>query len=647
MYLVVFAMAAWGSSVRRRAISSAHVDVPIGGLSPELDGYRIAHVSDLHIGNFDGLTRGKQWAARVNALAPDLVAVTGDLVTRRHGLLRRRRDRHRARWPAKMACSVSMGNHDQAEPGLATTRLIEARGSRVLRNASEVVCAGVGAARGRGHRRPHDGQGRHRSHTRGSSPRRTDNPSLSLSRFLRCGGRARRHTGPLGACAQAVQSRCPSRRDVFSLSRLARQASAGLHIRGKSRLYVNRGLGTTGPPLRISIPRDRGVHAAPRLVASRRPSGARLRCGDGPCRHSYSRRRTLGASRIVCGELLLPSPLSAGVSLLDAPKPSPAEFVTPAVFRYHPHEAAPMTARAMLPDGSVVFAGQRGERWLVSPGAKTATSAAEIRARGTRPHSAKGSRVRFRGEERHELRIGSSRGQLLRSRAPLEPLVRIGAAGTVLVGVRRDGAIVPQRRRWRRVGARRTGRCAFPTTSLSVPTVKGSRSRCPERFFETNDFGASFSELALPSAGAEELVLDESAGVVVTGGEDRPRTATVGSREPNTPCRPPRRSRRGRNESASQCLSGRALESRCRRAAPCINRGPMGWEVATQKTERPQTEDQLDLGEWPVRRQSGRDAAPVHEGMHLVANRRKRARPVRRVLPGEDPVAVGPHRDPP
>ena len=102
-------------------------------------------MSDLHIGNFDGLARGKQWADRVNALAPDLVAVTGDLVTTGTAFY----DDVAAvigRIAGKDGVFVSMGNHDQADPGLPGTRLIEPDGPRVLRNDPEVVWRGRGAS---------------------------------------------------------------------------------------------------------------------------------------------------------------------------------------------------------------------------------------------------------------------------------------------------------------------------------------------------------------------------------------------------------------------------------------------------------------------------------------------------------------------
>jgi len=59
------------------------VHVPIAGLPAELDGLRIALVSDLHMIEID--SREKKATALINELQPDLIAVTGDLM--RHTVL--------------------------------------------------------------------------------------------------------------------------------------------------------------------------------------------------------------------------------------------------------------------------------------------------------------------------------------------------------------------------------------------------------------------------------------------------------------------------------------------------------------------------------------------------------------------------------
>jgi hypothetical protein len=56
------------------------VDIPIQGLHPDLVGFRIAQISDLHVGR----TIRKRYVTRVveltKSLQPDLIALTGDMV---------------------------------------------------------------------------------------------------------------------------------------------------------------------------------------------------------------------------------------------------------------------------------------------------------------------------------------------------------------------------------------------------------------------------------------------------------------------------------------------------------------------------------------------------------------------------------------
>jgi predicted MPP superfamily phosphohydrolase len=112
--LVVLGLAvgalAWGwfeaGWVRLRTL-----DVPVPGLAPELDGLRIAHLSDFHFGipsrGSRAVERAVDW---VESRRPDLTLVTGDLVSRPSGEERL----HRAleRLPNTLAI---LGNHDLAE----------------------------------------------------------------------------------------------------------------------------------------------------------------------------------------------------------------------------------------------------------------------------------------------------------------------------------------------------------------------------------------------------------------------------------------------------------------------------------------------------------------------------------------------------
>lgn len=70
---------AWGFRYGAQHLEVTSLEIPIPGLSERLRGLRVAHLSDLHIGN--GTEGGRLTAIveKTNALAPDLVVITGDL----------------------------------------------------------------------------------------------------------------------------------------------------------------------------------------------------------------------------------------------------------------------------------------------------------------------------------------------------------------------------------------------------------------------------------------------------------------------------------------------------------------------------------------------------------------------------------------
>jgi predicted MPP superfamily phosphohydrolase len=70
--------AAWRRA--RRLAEVVRIELPIAGLHPALDGFRIAQISDLHVGPTIRAPMIEAVVARVNELQPDLVALTGDLV---------------------------------------------------------------------------------------------------------------------------------------------------------------------------------------------------------------------------------------------------------------------------------------------------------------------------------------------------------------------------------------------------------------------------------------------------------------------------------------------------------------------------------------------------------------------------------------
>lgn len=77
---VTLAISALGLFNARRLAQVVEVKVPLAGLPPALHGFRIAQISDIHVGPTIKRDYLARIVARVNALEPDLVAITGDLV---------------------------------------------------------------------------------------------------------------------------------------------------------------------------------------------------------------------------------------------------------------------------------------------------------------------------------------------------------------------------------------------------------------------------------------------------------------------------------------------------------------------------------------------------------------------------------------
>ena len=104
---IAIASAAWGwfeaGWLRRRVL-----EVEVERLPAELDGLRIAHLSDFHLGvagrGRNAVEDAVEWVA---SRRPDIVCVTGDLVSRRSGMPLAERLLARLG-----GCFVVLGNHD-------------------------------------------------------------------------------------------------------------------------------------------------------------------------------------------------------------------------------------------------------------------------------------------------------------------------------------------------------------------------------------------------------------------------------------------------------------------------------------------------------------------------------------------------------
>jgi uncharacterized protein len=230
--------------------------VRIDGLPRELDGYRIGQLSDVHCGPNTPAHRVRRWVDRLNALDLDLMTVTGDLIT--HGSSHvsdvaaalgglRARD-------GVYAC---MGNHDYFTDGEHLVRQLTQYGLTVLRNRGVIVerdgaklyVAGVD-----------DTWSSRHDVARALADRPAGAPTVLLAHDpnLFPEAIARDVELTLSGHTHGGQLAVPGVRRL-SLARFITEFTAGLYRRGRSWLYVNRGAGTTGPPVRLGAPAELAV----------------------------------------------------------------------------------------------------------------------------------------------------------------------------------------------------------------------------------------------------------------------------------------------------------------------------------------------------------------------------------------------------
>lgn len=254
-----------GYTVGRRALTVTRLRIAVSGLPPALAGFRIAHLSDLHVGQYLDTDELEAHVRRVNDLAPDLVCITGDLVdradtcTRAFPVLAGLRARH--------GVLVTLGNHDVAAGADAVTRALRRHTPfTVLRDASvDVVVDGARLTvlgvddLGRDWAR---GVPEHPALPRLASGTRAGAVVVVLSHRPDCFPQAaalgahlvlsgHTHGGQLGVPGLLG-------RRVRNLAEFITRYDRGVFRQGAATLVVSRGLGFTGQPVRLFTPREIG-----------------------------------------------------------------------------------------------------------------------------------------------------------------------------------------------------------------------------------------------------------------------------------------------------------------------------------------------------------------------------------------------------
>lgn len=74
-----FAIGLYGNNVERKMTVDRNYDIPVKNLPEELEGFTIAQISDVHLGQFFSLEDLEKLLTRIANAKPDLLAITGDI----------------------------------------------------------------------------------------------------------------------------------------------------------------------------------------------------------------------------------------------------------------------------------------------------------------------------------------------------------------------------------------------------------------------------------------------------------------------------------------------------------------------------------------------------------------------------------------
>jgi uncharacterized protein len=240
------------------AIAVKEVRVRLNRLPKEQHGLTIAQLTDVHVGPTIGRAFIEEIVRRTNELAPDIVAITGDLVD---GSVAELGDAVAplANLKAKHGVFFVTGNHEYFSGATAWINELSRMGIRVLRNERVPIGAAEGAA-------GFDLAGiedRTAGRYGGAAPEaamataltgRDNRRELVL---LAHQPRSMFDAEPFGVGLQLSGHTHGGQIWPFGyLVRLQQGFLAGLHRRGDAQLYVSRGTGYWGPPMRLGAPAE-------------------------------------------------------------------------------------------------------------------------------------------------------------------------------------------------------------------------------------------------------------------------------------------------------------------------------------------------------------------------------------------------------
>jgi predicted MPP superfamily phosphohydrolase len=227
------------------------LDVAVKGGARELDGLTIVQVSDVHLGAIVGAARMERIVAAINALRPDLVAITGDLMDENADRMLELADPI-TRVRAPLGVFAVTGNHEYYAGAAQIVRHARAIGVRFLQDEKVDLPGGLVLYGMNDPTAAHMG-GRAARLSAVIGPEAHDRAAILLHHQPRAS--VAREAAALGV--DLMLSGHTHNGQLWPLFHIGRRVfpyQTGTYAVGAMRLHVSRGIGTWGPPMRLGSP---------------------------------------------------------------------------------------------------------------------------------------------------------------------------------------------------------------------------------------------------------------------------------------------------------------------------------------------------------------------------------------------------------
>jgi predicted MPP superfamily phosphohydrolase len=244
-----------GFVMARRVAPVVNVNVPLAGLPKELEGFTIAQITDIHVGQTIKRNFVEAIVDRVNLLHADMIAITGDVADGSVPDLAHHTE-PLTRLASRHGTYFVTGNHEYYSGADAWIRELERLGAKVLMN-EHVVLDHDGAAltvAGVTDYSAHHFDPSHKSDPQAAAKGAPEHaPKVLLAHQPRSANSAE-------AAGYHLQLSGHTHGGQFwpwnFLVRLQQPFTAGLNRLGRMWVYTSRGTGYWGPPMRFGVPSE-------------------------------------------------------------------------------------------------------------------------------------------------------------------------------------------------------------------------------------------------------------------------------------------------------------------------------------------------------------------------------------------------------